>query len=312
MAMVRVATRASALALCQSAWVMDRLRLAWPDLRIDVVTASTPGDRDKQTPLTSLGQGVFVSGVEQLLLDGEADIAVHSLKDVPTILTPGLELAAFPPREDPRDGLVCRAGRDLASLPAGAAVGTGSPRRAAQLLALRNDLNVSPVRGNLDTRLRKLRDGQFDALVLAVAGLARLGRTDELDQIFDVDECTPATGQGALAVQCRSDDDRARALVAPLDDPICRAEVLAERAFLAALGGGCQFPAGALGRTRGDRLEVVGVAASPDGRELVRGRHEGPAHRSARVGHELGERLLPHARGLLAVGVGGQATGSVG
>ena len=302
---LRVATRASILALRQSEWVADRLRAAWPGLEVELVPASTPGDRDKQTPLTALGQGIFVKGVEELLLAGRADIAVHSLKDVPTALTPGLELAAFPTREDPRDGLVCRVGRDLASLPPGARVGTGSPRRAAQLLALRPDLRVLPVRGNLDSRLGKLRAGQFEALVLAVAGLARLDRGGDLDQVFSADECTPAVGQGALVVQCRAEDPVIRALVAPLDDPSCRVESLAERAFLTALGGGCQLPAGALARVAGNRLEIVGVAASPDGRELVRAHRAGLASEAASVGQQLAQELLPRARGLLAMAAAG-------
>ena len=297
---VRVATRASALALAQTRWVVDRLRSAWPGLEVELVPASTPGDRDKQTPLTSLGEGVFVKGLEELLLAGRADLAVHSLKDVPTALTAGLELAAFPTRADPRDGLVCRVGRDLAGLPPAARVGTGSPRRAAQLLALRPDLQVSPIRGNLDTRIRKLRDGAFEALVVAVAGLARLDRLAELEHPFSVEECTPAAGQGVLAVQVRADDRATAALVAALDDPVCRAEVLAERAFVAALGGGCQLPAGALGRADGPSLELIGVAASPDGRKLVRERQRGLMGDPAVVGRLLAERLLARARGLLA------------
>lgn len=303
--LLRLATRASTLALRQAEWVRDRLLQAWPGLEVELVRASTPGDRDKHTPLTSLGQGVFVRGVEELLLGCRADIAVHSLKDVPTLQTSGLNLAAFPPREDPRDGLVCRVGRDLDTLPRGARVGTGSPRRAAQLLALRPDLRILPVRGNLDTRLRKLREGAFEALVLAVAGLTRLERASELDHIFSVRECTPAVGQGALAVQCRAEDKATHSLVAPLDDPACRAEALAERAFLAALGGGCQVPAGALARADGLRLEMVGVAASPDGRELVREAIRGGSDRPAQLGHELADRLLPRARGLLALATAG-------
>src|SRR4051794_14664394 len=156
--------------------VVDVLAARWPDVTFEIVTASTPGDRDKQTPLTTLGQGVFVKGVEEQLLDHRVDLAVHSLKDVPTAETPGLSLGAFPLRADARDGLVFRTGRNLASLPPGARVGTGSPRRAAQLLALRDDLQMTPIRGNLDTRLRKVRDGDIDALTVAIAGMERLGR----------------------------------------------------------------------------------------------------------------------------------------
>lgn len=297
---LRVVTRGSALALTQTRMVVDRLRAARPDLAFEIVTATTPGDRDKQTPLTTLGQGVFVKGVEEQLLDGRADLAVHSLKDVPTAPTPGLVLGAFPLRADARDGLVCRVGRNLASLPSGARVATGSPRRAAQLLALRSDLRIVPVRGNLDTRLRKLRDGEFEALTVAVAGLERLGRLHELDQVFEVDECTPAVGQGTLVVQCRSDDERAHAVLAGVDVPTIRAEALAERAFLVRLGGGCELPAGAVARVFGDgQIEMVGVVASADGRRLARERHAGSASDPERVGRELAERLLPLASGLL-------------
>lgn len=296
----RVVTRGSQLALIQTRLVVDRLTKRWPDLRFEVVTASTPGDRDKQTPLTTLGQGVFVKGVEEQLLDGRVDLAVHSLKDVPTAETPGLTLAAFPLRADARDGLVFRSGRNLASLPAGSRVGTGSPRRAAQLRALRSDLEITPIRGNLDTRLRKVRDGEFDALTTAVAGVERLGRLAELDQVLEVDECTPAAGQGTLVVQCRADDSRALEVLAAIDQSTIRAESLAERAFLARLGGGCQLPAGAVARVFDDgRLEVIGVVASTDGRRLVRESVGGSVEDPDAAGQALAETLLPAARSLI-------------
>ena len=303
---LRVVTRQSTLALTQTKGVIDELRAAWPGLLAELVVASTPGDRDKSTPLTTLGQRVFVKGVEEALLDGRADVAVHSLKDVPTILTSGLELAAFPRRGDPRDGLVCRdgVGRSLADLPLRARVGTGSPRRAAQLLALRPDLRVTPVRGNLDTRLAKLHAGEFDALTLAVAGLQRLGRMDELAQVFEVDECTPCVGQGTLVVQCRADAPSIKSLVARIDDPATRTASIAERAFLAALGGGCELPAGALGVLRGTELDLVGVVASPDGRDVVRQRRSGPMGNPASFGRTLALQLLPRARTLLGAAVG--------
>lgn len=297
---VRVVTRGSPLALIQTQLVVDLLVRRWPDLRFEVVTATTPGDRDKQTPLTTLGQGVFVKGVEEQLLDGRVDLAVHSLKDVPTAETPGLTLAAFPLRADARDGLVCRVGRNLASLPPGARVGTGSPRRSAQLLALRHDLQMTPIRGNLDTRLRKLRDGEIDALTVAIAGMERLGRLAELDQALEADECTPAAGQGTLVVQCRADDERALALLAAIDAPTIRVESLAERSFLARLGGGCQLPAGAVARIfDGGRLEIVGVVASTDGRRLVREQISGLAADPTGAGQALAEALLPAARTLI-------------
>lgn len=303
---VRVVTRGSPLALIQTNLVVNLLVTCWPDLNFEVVTASTPGDRDKQTPLTTLGQGVFVKGVEEQLLDGRVDLAVHSLKDVPTAETPGLTLAAFPLRADARDGLVFRSGRNLASLPPGARVGTGSPRRSAQLLALRNDLRITPIRGNLDTRLRKLHDGEIDALTTAVAGMERLGRLAELDQALEIDECTPAAGQGTLVVQCRADDQRALDVLAAIDAPTIRAESLAERAFLAALGGGCQLPAGAVARVfDGGSLEIVGVVASPDGKRLVREQVGGSAAVPESAGQALAELLLPAARSLIDPGIAG-------
>lgn len=298
--MLRLATRGSALALIQARAVASLLESAVPVLTVEIVTASTPGDRDKCTPLTTLGQGVFVKGVEEMLLDGRADLAVHSLKDVPTTETPGLVLGAFPLRADPRDGLVCRVGRNLLSLPASATVATGSPRRAAQILALRSDIKIVPVRGNLDTRLRKLRDGEFDALTVAVAGLERLDRLHELDQAFEVHECTPAAGQGTLVAQIRATDERVSDLVRRIDVPRLRSESLAERTFLGALGGGCELPAGALAQVSEDgRLTVVGVVASADGRRLVREHLAGSAEDAARAGVELADRLLPAARELL-------------
>jgi hydroxymethylbilane synthase len=305
-ATVRVVTRGSKLALIQTQMVVDLLAKRWPDLQFEVVTASTPGDRDKQTPLTTLGQGVFVKGVEERLLDGRVDLAVHSLKDVPTAETPGLTLAAFPLRADARDGLVCRIGRNLASLPPGARVGTGSPRRSAQLLALRGDLQMTPIRGNLDTRLGKLRDGEIDALTTAVAGLERLGRLAELDQALEVDECTPAAGQGTLVVQCRADDERALEILAAVDAPTIRAESLAERAFLARLGGGCQLPAGAVARVfDGGKLELVGVVASPDGKRLVREHLSGSVAHPEAAGRALADALLPAAQKLIDPNIAG-------
>jgi hydroxymethylbilane synthase len=297
---IRVATRGSALALIQTRQVIELLAGVWPGFQAEIVTAIPVGDRDKQTPLTTLGQGVFVKGVEAMLLAGHADVAVHSLKDVPTTETPGLVLAAFPVRVDPRDGLVCRIGRNLLSLPARPTVATGSPRRAAQLLALRADLRIVEVRGNLDTRLKKLRDGDFDALTVAVAGMERMGRLGELDQVFEVDECTPAAGQGVLAVQCCADDVRTRRLLTALDDRLVRAEVLAERAFLAQLGGGCEIPAGAIARAvDAQHLDMLGVVASPDGKHLARERQTGDLDNSAAIGRALADRLLPLARELL-------------
>jgi hydroxymethylbilane synthase len=286
--------------------VASLLEAVAPGLSVEIVTASTPGDRDKRTPLTTLGQGVFVKGVEKMLLDGRADLAVHSLKDVPTTESPGLVLGAFPVRADPRDGLVCRVGRNLLSLPAGASVATGSPRRAAQLLALRPDIQIVPVRGNLDTRLRKLREGEFDALTVALAGLERLDRLHELDQAFEADECTPAVGQGTLVAQIRADDAVVRDLVARIDVGPLRMASAAERAFLAALGGGCELPAGALAEIGSDgQMAMIGVVASADGRRLVRERLTASGYDPAHAGVELAQMLLRQARDVLGASVHG-------
>ncbi|MFN8522428.1 MAG: hydroxymethylbilane synthase [Chloroflexota bacterium] len=300
---LRLATRGSVLALIQSGWVAGLLERAAPGLRVEMVRVLPPGDQDKQTPLTVLGKGVFVKGVEELLLRGGADIAVHSLKDVPTDETPGLCLGAFPPSEDPRDAVICRAGLDFDRLPIGATIGTGSPRRAAQLLALRADLQIKPIRGNLDTRIRRLHEGHYDAVVVAVAGVARLDRRAELTRILEVDECTPAVGQGALGVQCRSGDAAVRDLLAAIDDPACRARSLAERELLRVIDGGCRIPAGAVAQIRGDTLDLVGVVASPDGRSLDRRRTTAPLADPIAAGRALAELLMPAANGLLAAGV---------
>jgi hydroxymethylbilane synthase len=216
------------------------------------------------------GQGVFAGAIEEALLGGAVDLAVHSLKDLPAADRPGLLLAAFPPREDARDALVCRRGGGLGALPRGARIATGSPRRAAQLRAARPDLRIVGIRGNLDTRLRKLETEHLDALVLAVAGLRRLGLAERITEPLPLTLCLPAVGQGALAVQCRADDSATRALLAPLDDLATRAAVLAERAFLSALGGGCKVPIAAHAAIVDGRLRLDGLLASSDGHHLLR------------------------------------------
>ncbi|HEY3109003.1 MAG TPA: hydroxymethylbilane synthase [Chloroflexota bacterium] len=264
MRILRVGTRKSALATRQSEMVVAALRRARPEARFELVQISTEGDERRDASLREIGgSGVFVKRIERALLANEVDLAVHSLKDVPTELEPGLMLAAIPARADPRDALVVRleprpepaspacaieeiARERLPDLPHGARVGTGSARRAAQLRAIREDLEILDVRGNVDTRLRKLDAGELDALVLAAAGLARLGRLDRATRLLDPKEMVPMVGQGALAIEVRSDDQVALETAAALDDWPTRVCVEAERAFLAALGGGCALPVGAL------------------------------------------------------------------
>src|SRR5690606_15480162 len=243
--MIRLGTRASALATTQSGWVADRLREAH-GVEIELVEISTEGDRSA-APLAQIGgTGVFVAAVREALLAGEVDIAVHSLKDIPTAEAPGLLLAATPPREDPRDVVIARDGLTLGELPAGATVGTGSPRRVTQLNALGLGLRIRELRGNVDTRIGKVTGGELDAIVLARAGLLRLGRAEEATEILDPLQMLPAPGQGALACECRADDDATARLLAVLDDPDTRAAVTAERSLLATLEAGCSAPLGAL------------------------------------------------------------------
>ncbi|WP_130012708.1 hydroxymethylbilane synthase [Serinicoccus sediminis] len=241
---LRLGTRRSALATSQSGWVADRLRAAGREVELVLVT--TEGDTSRRSLTEIGGTGVFASALRGALLDGRIDLAVHSLKDLPTAPADGLVVAAVPEREDPHDALVARDGLTLAELPAGAVVGTGSPRRAAQLVLLRPDLEVRDIRGNVDSRIRMVRDEVVDAVVLAAAGLARLGRLDEATEVLDLDGMVPAAGQGALAVECRADDTALAAELADtLDHPATRAAVSAERAALSALEAGCTAPVGA-------------------------------------------------------------------
>ncbi len=257
---LRLGTRGSALALAQSGMVAEALRGL--GATVELVTLRTAGD--SRAPNTVWGEGAFVTALEAAVLDGRIDVAVHSAKDVPTAVDPRLRIAAYPVREDPRDALVSAdAGMTLDTLPRGARIGTDSPRRVAFVLARRPDLRPHPLHGNVDTRLRRLVDGDTDALVLAVAGLARLGLAGRITQAIPADVLPPAPGQGALAVQCRDDDAVTCRLVEQLDDPDTRTAVEAERAFLAASGGGCRAPLGALGRVRGGILELLVGAADP-------------------------------------------------
>ena len=287
---IRVATRASALARTQSSTIADALAAA-TGRPVELVTISTEGDRSA-APIDTFGTtGVFVAAVRRAVLDGVADIAVHSMKDLPTAPEPGLRLAAVPPREDPRDALC---GATLAELPPGARVGTGSPRRQAQLLALRPDLEVVPLRGNVDTRLSRVADGHLAAVVLAAAGLHRLGRADAIAQYLDPGSCTPAPAQGALAVECRDDlrDTELLAALADLDDADTRAAVVAERSLLRALEAGCTAPVGALADVSGSEITLQAVAADPRGTAVVRNTDTAPAERAEQMGQALAARLL--------------------
>ena len=285
--MLVIASRGSQLALWQANWVRQRLAEAGHESRIEII--KTTGDKITDVPLAKVGtKGLFTKEIEEALIDGRADLAVHSLKDLPTELPEGLVLAATPEREDPSDAIV---GKRLADLPLGAKVGTSSLRRAAQLRRLRPDLAVESVRGNLDTRLRKLDEGQYEAIVLAAAGLKRLGWGARIAEILPADVMCPAVGQGALAIETRAAGPGFDACAA-LNHPATFAAVSAERGVLASLGGGCQVPIGAHALVDGDRLRLLGLVASPDGAETVRAESEGPAAEAGRIGRELGAKLL--------------------
>jgi hydroxymethylbilane synthase len=283
--MLVIASRGSQLALWQARWVQDRLAARDLESRIEVI--KTTGDKITDVPLAKVGtKGLFTKEIEEALLEGRADLAVHSLKDLPTELPEGLVLAAVPEREDPRDAMV---GARLSDLPAGATVGTSSLRRAAQLRRLRPDLAVESIRGNIDTRLRKLEEGRYQAIVLAAAGLRRLGWGGRIAEVFPPEIMCPAVGQGALAIETTP---VRREAVGALDDLPTRSAVTAERAVLASLGGGCQVPIGAHAELVNGRLRIQAVVASADGADLVRAELEGSPDDAEAVGRELGAALL--------------------
>jgi hydroxymethylbilane synthase len=290
MSVVRVGTRGSALALSQAREVVAMLKASAPDVHFEIVEVVTTGDRLVDQRLgPSLGNSFFTKEIEQALLRGRIDLAVHSCKDLATAMHPGLALVAVPPREDPRDVLVS-GGPTLAELPAGARVGTSSPRRAAFVRRLRPDLVITHQRGNVPTRVRAVEDGLLDASVVAFAGLRRLGLQDRIAEVFEVGAMLPAAGQGALAVQARVGDARAAALARPADDPASRAEITAERACLRRMGAGCHAPVGALARHDAGVLALE--ASFIDERGLHTSRGTGAAAGSSRLGEEVGTALL--------------------
>lgn len=289
---LRLGTRNSLLARTQTAWVAERLRAAHTDLYVEIVEIQTTGDQRRDAPFAQIGvKGMFVKEIEQALLDGQVDVGVHSLKDMPSDLPDGLALVCVPEREEPWDALLTPHG-DLASLPQGAVVGTSSIRRQAQLRLLRPDFRLQELRGNLDTRLRKLDEGAYDAIVLACAGLNRLGLGGRITRRLSVHECVPAVGQGALALETRNADDKTNSLLAPLHHPDSADAVAAERGFQAALNGGCTVPAGAVAMVHGDQIELTALIANPNGAEAVRETLTGRRTEASALGAKLAERLL--------------------
>jgi hydroxymethylbilane synthase len=277
----------------QAEYVAAELRSAHPGLEVELLGMSTQGDKILDTPLAKIGgKGLFVKELEQGMLAGSADIAVHSMKDVPVELPEGLHLPVIMQREDPRDAFVSNNYKGVADLPEGACVGTSSLRRQCQLGERRPDLKIAPLRGNVNTRLRKLDDGEFDAIILASAGLKRLGFTDRITSNIDAGESLPAIGQGALGIECRSDDERINALIAPLHHRETAACVSAERAMNHRLMGGCQVPIGGFAVLEGERLHLRGLVGEPDGSRIIRAEIIGPVGDSERLGTELAEELL--------------------
>ncbi|BBH17830.1 porphobilinogen deaminase [Nocardioides baekrokdamisoli] len=288
---LRLGTRASLLATTQARTIADELRALGHD--VEMVEIVSEGDLTQAagTSLVGSATGVFVNALRDALNDGRIDLAVHSLKDLPTAPAPGLVIAAIPGREDPADAVVARDGLALADLPLGARVGTGSPRRISQIVRQRPDLVVAGVRGNIDTRISKVHSGEYDAVILARAGLSRIGRLDQITEVLDPLTILPAPGQGALAVECRADSPAAAAIAA-LDDAHTRAAVTAERTLLAELEGGCSAPIGAYARIDGDRLLLDAIALSPQGTYAIRQSAEGDAADGAALGARLAQNML--------------------
>jgi hydroxymethylbilane synthase len=295
---LRIATRQSRLALWQAEHVAALLRARHPDVNVVLIPMTTQGDRVLDRPLAQVGgKGLFIKELEMAIAENRADIAVHSMKDVPSELPPGMTLAAMLPRADPRDAFVSQRFTDVMSLPQGARIGTSSLRRQCQLKALRPDLEIIPLRGNVDTRLRKLDEGHYDAIILAAAGLFRLGFSSRITQFIDFDQSLPAVGQGIVGIECRSDDERSVRLTRALDDRTSRLCCEAERAFALRLQGSCQSPIAGYAELQGDELTLRGVVGSEDGKTIYRGTVKGTTPHT--IGTQLADRLLSAGAGEL-------------
>jgi len=290
---LRIATRKSPLALWQANFVKDRLEALHPDLQVELVPMSTQGDKILDTPLAKVGgKGLFVKELETAMLEGRADIAVHSMKDVPVEFPDGLGLHTICEREDPRDAFVSNHFNQIDELPQGAVVGTSSLRRQCQLRATRPDLVIRDLRGNVNTRLAKLDAGEYDAIILAAAGLKRLEMAHRIAAFIEPEQSLPANGQGAVGIECRLDDHELHALLAPLEHPETRIRVLTERAMNRALQGGCQVPIGAYALVQGEEVWLRGLVGSPDGARVIRDEIRGPLAEGEALGHTLAQRLL--------------------
>ncbi len=290
---LKIGTRGSKLALAQSQWLKKRIEARYPHIQIELIRIKTTGDKILNSPLSRIGgKGLFVKEIEDALIRKEIHVAVHSMKDVPARLPAALMLSTFPEREDPRDALISIGGRTVDELPQGSGVGTSSLRRSAQLLHMRPDLNMVPLRGNIDTRLRKLRSGNLQAIILATAGIRRLGLTTHITQVISPKEMLPAIGQGALGVEVRRGDEHTINLLDFLNHEETEMTIRAERAFLNKLEGGCQVPIAAFARLSGKNLHLEGMVAELDGSKIIRDEISGEKHRAEEYGIELARRLL--------------------
>jgi hydroxymethylbilane synthase len=290
---LRIGTRGSQLALYQANWVKEKLIQAHPDLNVTLIKIRTTGDKIQDGPLAKIGgKGLFVKEIEEALLQGRIDLAVHSIKDVPTEFPKGLHLSVITQREDPRDALIAKDGKKLKDLPQKAKIGTSSLRRQAQLLHFRGDLELVSLRGNLDTRLRKLKTMNLDGIVLALAGVKRLGLGEEITEIIPTEISLPAIGQGALGIETKMDDKEVEDQIQFLNDPDSRIAISAERAFLKKLEGGCQVPIAALAKIVGMVLLIEGLVGTVNGKRLIRGHLEGPLEKAESLGIQLAESLL--------------------
>ncbi|MFM5449214.1 hydroxymethylbilane synthase [Aeromonas veronii] len=290
---LKIATRKSPLALWQANFVKDRLEALHPQLQVELVPMSTQGDKILDTPLAKVGgKGLFVKELETAMLEGRADIAVHSMKDVPVEFPEGLGLHTICEREDPRDAFVSNRFKAIAELPQGAVVGTSSLRRQCQLRAARPDLVIRDLRGNVNTRLAKLDAGEYDAIILAAAGLKRLEMAHRITAFIEPEQSLPANGQGAVGIECRLDDVELHALLAPLEHTETRVRVLTERAMNRALQGGCQVPIGAYALVEGEQIWLRGLVGSPDGSQVIRDEIRGPLADGEALGEQLAQRLL--------------------
>lgn len=293
-----IATRKSMLAMWQAEHVKAELELIHPHLTVELLPMSTRGDVILDTPLAKIGgKGLFVKELEVALLEGRADIAVHSMKDVPVEFPEGLELATITLREDPRDAFVANHYQQLSDLPKGAIVGTCSLRRRCQIAARYPHLVIKDLRGNVQTRLRKLDEGEYDAIILAASGLIRLELEERITSLLAIEDSLPANGQGALGIECRSDDERIKTLLAPLNDLNTRDCVLAERAMNRTLQGGCQVPIGAYALLQNETIWLRGLVGSPDGKQIIRAEQKGPRHLAEELGKQVADKLLAQGAG---------------